>query len=75
MGSEFLHLRLVPSFRVREMVCEFFDLRFVVSFGLGQMGSEFLDLRLVTRFRLGEKLTVEMLDLRQFFLERRHSPG
>ena len=40
MGGEFLDLRFVLRFGLRQMGGEFLDLRFVVRFGFRQMGRE-----------------------------------
>ena len=63
MRGEFLNLRLVLRFGVREVGGEFLNLRLVLRFGVREVGGEFLDLRLVLRFRVRE-VGSEFLDLR-----------
>ena len=67
MVFEFLDLRLVLRFRVREVGGEFLNLRLVLRFRVREMVFEFLDFTLVPRFSLREELAIEMLDLRKPF--------
>ena len=65
MIFEFLDLRLVLRFGVREVGGEFLNLRLVLLLGVCEMVFEFLDFTLVSRLSLREEVAIQTLDLRE----------